>query len=86
MLELWLRYRKYSRLLLVLLASFALLTVQQRRPESQWLVDGVAAVTAPVQMAFARVHRRLQARMRVFREKCHEEGSQRASEHPTRVA
>jgi rod shape-determining protein MreC len=56
-LELWLRYRKYSRLLLVLLASFTLLTVQQRRPESQWLADGVAAVTAPVQTAFARVHR-----------------------------
>ncbi len=57
MLELWLRYRKFSRLLLVLLASFALLTFQQTRPEGQWLTEGVAAVTAPVQTAFARVHR-----------------------------
>jgi len=56
-LELWLRYRKFSRLLLVLLASFALLSVQQTRPESQWLAEGVAAVTAPAQTAFARVHR-----------------------------
>ncbi len=57
MLELWIRYRKYSRLLLVLLASLALLSLQQSRPESQWLADGVAAVTAPVQAAFARLHR-----------------------------
>ncbi len=57
MLELWVRYRKYSRLLLVLLASFALLTLQQTRPEGQWLAEGVAAVTAPVQAGFARVHR-----------------------------
>jgi rod shape-determining protein MreC len=56
-LELWIRYRKYSRLLLVLLASLALLTIQQKRPEGRWLADGVAAVTAPVQGAFARVHR-----------------------------
>ena len=58
MLELWVRYRKYSRLLLVLLASFALLTFQQTRPEGQWLADAVAAVTAPVQAGFARLHRR----------------------------
>ncbi len=57
MLELWIRYRKYTRLLLVLLASFALLTYQQTRPEGQWLAEGIAAVTAPVQTAFARVHR-----------------------------
>jgi hypothetical protein len=57
MLELWVRYRKYSRLLLVLLASFALLAFQHSRPEGQWLAEGVAAVTAPVQAAFARVHR-----------------------------
>jgi rod shape-determining protein MreC len=57
MLELWIRYRKYSRLLLVLLASFALLAFQQTRPEGQWLAEGVATVTAPVQAAFARMHR-----------------------------
>ena len=57
MLELWVRYRKYSRLLLVLLASFALLTVQQTRPEGQWLAEGIAAATAPIQTAFARLHR-----------------------------
>lgn len=58
MLELWVRYRKYSRLLLVLLASFALLTLEQTRPEGQWVAEGVAAVTAPVQAGFARIHRR----------------------------
>jgi rod shape-determining protein MreC len=58
MLEFWLRYRKYTRLLLVLLAAFSLLTLQQVRPgESQWLAEGIAAVTAPVQSAFARMHR-----------------------------
>jgi len=57
MLELWVRYRKYSRLLLVLLASFALLTFQHTRPEGQWLAEGVAAVTAPIQAGFARMHR-----------------------------
>jgi rod shape-determining protein MreC len=56
-LELWIRYRKYSRLFLVLFASLALLTVQHKRPEGQWLADGVTAVTAPVQEAFARIHR-----------------------------
>lgn len=58
MLELWVRYRKYSRLLLVLLASLSLLSLQQTRPEGQWLAEGVAAVTAPVQAGFARLHRR----------------------------
>jgi rod shape-determining protein MreC len=57
MLELWVRYRKYSRLLIVLLASFALLAFQQTRPEGRWLAEGVATVTAPVQVAFARLHR-----------------------------
>jgi rod shape-determining protein MreC len=55
--EWWLRYRKYSRLLLVLLASFALLTLHRTRPEGLWLAEGVAAVVAPVQAVFARVHR-----------------------------
>lgn len=57
MLELWVRYRKYSRLLLVLLASFGLLAYQQRRPDGLWLAEGVAAITAPIQTAFARTHR-----------------------------
>jgi rod shape-determining protein MreC len=57
MLELWVRYRKYSRLLLALMASFALLAFHQTRPEGRWLAEGVAAVTAPVQAAFARMHR-----------------------------
>ncbi len=58
MLELWVRYRKYSRLLLVLLASCSLLTLQQTRPEGRWLAEAVAAVTAPAQTGFARIHRR----------------------------
>ena len=57
MLELWSRYRKYARLLLVLVASLALLTIQHKRPEGRWLADGVAAITAPVQETFAHVHR-----------------------------
>ncbi len=58
MLEFWVRYRKYSRLLLVLLAAFALLGLQHgRSADAQWLVEGVAAVTAPIQTVFARVHR-----------------------------
>jgi len=56
-LELWIRYRKYFRLFLVLLASLTLLTIQHKRPEGRLLADGVAAITAPVQEAFARVHR-----------------------------
>jgi rod shape-determining protein MreC len=57
MIEFWIRYRKYSRLLVVLLASFALLAYQQARPEGQWLGEGIAVVAAPIQTAFARVHR-----------------------------
>ncbi|MBI3457451.1 MAG: rod shape-determining protein MreC [Candidatus Rokubacteria bacterium] len=58
MLEFWIRYRKYTRLLLVLLASVALLlTHAQTRREGRWLAEGIAAVTAPIQAAFARVHR-----------------------------
>jgi rod shape-determining protein MreC len=56
-LELWVRYRKYTRLFLVLFASLTLLTIQHKRPEGRWLADGVSAVTAPVQETFARVHR-----------------------------
>lgn len=58
MLDLWLRYRKYSLLLAVVVTGFVLLALQQSRPGTGvWLTEGVAAVTAPVQMAFARVHR-----------------------------
>src|SRR5688572_16080944 len=57
MLEFWARHRRYVRLLLVLLASFGLLAFQRSRPEGQWLAEGVATVTAPIQTAFARVHR-----------------------------
>lgn len=58
MLDLWVRYRKYSLLVLIVLAAFSLLTLQQARPgEGLWLAEGVAAVTAPIQMAVARVHR-----------------------------
>jgi rod shape-determining protein MreC len=57
MLDFWVRHRRYGRLLLVLLASFGLLAFQRSRPEGQWLAEGVAAVTAPIQTAFARVHR-----------------------------
>ena len=47
MLELWLRYRKYSLLLLVVVAAFSLLTFQRARPgEGLWLAEGVAA--API--------------------------------------
>jgi rod shape-determining protein MreC len=57
MLEFWVRYRKYSRLLFVLLASFALLSYQQARPDGVWLSESITAVTSPIQAAFARVHR-----------------------------
>ncbi|MFI5007602.1 MAG: rod shape-determining protein MreC [Solirubrobacterales bacterium] len=58
MLDLLVRYRKYSILGLVVVAAVALLTAQQTRPgEGLWLAEGIAAVTAPAQMAFARVHR-----------------------------
>lgn len=58
MLDLLVRYRKYSILALVVGAAVALLTAQQTRPgEGLWLAEGIATVTAPVQAAFARVHR-----------------------------
>ena len=58
MFELLLRYRKYSVLGLVVVAAVALLTAQQTRPgEGLWLAEGIATVTAPAQIAFARVHR-----------------------------
>jgi rod shape-determining protein MreC len=57
-LDLLVRYRKYSVLLLVVGAAVALLTAQQTRPgEGLWLAEGIATVTAPAQAAFARVHR-----------------------------
>ncbi len=58
MLEFWVRHRKYSLLLLVLLASLSLLAFHRTRPgEGLWLAEGVAAVTAPVQAVFAQMHR-----------------------------
>jgi rod shape-determining protein MreC len=58
MLELWVRYRKYSLLVLVVVTGFSLLTLQQTRPgDTVWLADAVGTVTAPVQLAVARVHR-----------------------------
>lgn len=58
MLDFWVRHRKYSLLLLVLLASVTLLAFHRTRPgEGVWLAEGVAAVTAPVQAAFAQLHR-----------------------------
>jgi rod shape-determining protein MreC len=57
-LDLLVRYRKYSVLALVVLAAVALLTAQQSRPsEGLWLAEGIATLTSPVQAAFARVHR-----------------------------
>lgn len=62
MLELLARYRKFSTLALVVLAGVALLTAQQSRPgDALWLAEGVATVTAPVQLVFARAHRRAAA-------------------------
>ena len=58
MLALLVRYRKYSILGLVVVAALALLAAQQARPgEGLWLAEGIAAAAAPVQAAFARVHR-----------------------------
>ena len=58
MLDLLVRYRKYSILGLVMVAAVALLTAQQTSPgEGLWLAEGIAAVTAPAQAVFARVHR-----------------------------
>jgi rod shape-determining protein MreC len=57
-LDLLVRYRKYSVLGVIVLAAVALLTAQETRPgEGLWLAEGIATVAAPVQMAFARVHR-----------------------------
>lgn len=58
MLEFWVRHRKHARLLLVLLAALTLLALERTRPdEGLWVAEAIAAVTAPVQAAFARVHR-----------------------------
>ena len=58
MLEFWVRHRKHARLLLVLLAALTLLALERARPnEGLWVADAIAAVTAPVQAAFARIHR-----------------------------
>lgn len=58
MFNLLVRYRRYSVLALVLLAGVGLLAAQQGRPgEGLWVAEGIAALTAPVQLAFARVHR-----------------------------
>jgi len=57
-LEFWVRHRKHARLLLVLLAALTLLALERARPnEGLWVADAIAAVTAPVQAAFARIHR-----------------------------
>jgi rod shape-determining protein MreC len=57
-LEFWVRYRKHTRLLLVLLAALTLLAFERGRPhEGFWVAEAIAAVTAPVQAAFVRVHR-----------------------------
>jgi rod shape-determining protein MreC len=57
-LDLLVRYRKYSVLGLVVVAAIALLTAQQtRQGDGLWLAEGIAAITAPVQGGFARVHR-----------------------------
>lgn len=58
MLEFWDRHRKYSRLLLIVLAALSLLLFQRgRSTDAAWLAEGVAAVTAPIQAAVARLHR-----------------------------
>jgi len=57
-LDLLVRYRKYSVLGVVVLAAVALLSAQETRPgEGLWLAEGIATVTAPVQMVFERAHR-----------------------------
>src|SRR5262249_35552128 len=58
MLELLVRYRRYSLLVVVLLRGVSLLTVQHARPgDGLWLADGIAFVTAPLQTRAARLHR-----------------------------
>lgn len=62
MFDLLVRYRKFSTFAVVVLAGVVLLTAQQSRPgEALWLAEGVATVTAPVQLVFARIHRRATA-------------------------
>jgi rod shape-determining protein MreC len=57
-LEFWVRHRKHARLLLILLAALTLLALERARPdEGLWVAEAIAAVTAPVQAAFARIHR-----------------------------
>jgi len=56
-LEFWVRHRKHARLLLVLLAALTLLALERARPdEGLWVAEAIAAVTAPVQAAFTRIH------------------------------
>lgn len=58
MLYRWVRYRKYSLLLLLVLAAFALLALQQRHlTEGRLLSDAASALSTPVQEAFSRLHR-----------------------------
>ncbi len=58
MLDLLVRYRKYSTLALVVCAGLALLIrPPDRAGEAQWLSEALASLTAPVQLGFARVHR-----------------------------
>jgi rod shape-determining protein MreC len=57
-LDLLVRYRKYSVLGIVVVAAVALLTAQQTRPsEGFWLAEGIVTVAAPIQAAFAHAHR-----------------------------
>ena len=58
MLDLLVRYRKYSLLAAVLCVGASLLALQHRFPgDGIWLADGIAFVTAPAQAATARLHR-----------------------------
>lgn len=58
MLDLLVRYRRYSVLALVVVAAIALLSAQHGRPgEGLWLAEGIAALTAPIQLTFGRIHR-----------------------------
>jgi rod shape-determining protein MreC len=57
-LDLLVRYRKYSVLGIIVIAAVGLLTAQQTRPtEGLWLAEGIATVAAPIQAAFAHAHR-----------------------------
>ena len=58
MLDLLVRYRKYSVLAIVVVAALALLSLQGgSAADRQWVAEGIAAVTAPVQGVVTRVHR-----------------------------